>query len=57
MNMLLFEMRRSLTELDLGLKGDLSISEPMEVRISPHLPAPPRLSGAGHQGHGGAAQA
>ncbi len=32
MNGLLFEMRRSLVELDLGLKGDLSISEPMEVR-------------------------
>jgi dynein heavy chain len=31
MNMLLFEMRRSLVELDLGLKGDLSISEPMEA--------------------------
>jgi len=30
MNMLLFEMKRSLAELDLGLKGDLSISEPME---------------------------
>jgi len=30
MNMLLFEMRRSLAELDLGLKGDLQISAPME---------------------------
>ena len=30
MNGLLFEIRRSLVELDLGLKGDLSISEPME---------------------------
>jgi len=30
MNMLLFELKRSLAELDLGLKGDLSISEPME---------------------------
>jgi dynein heavy chain len=30
MNMLIFEMKRSLAELDLGLKGDLSISEPME---------------------------
>jgi len=30
MNQLLFEMKRSLAELDLGLKGDLSISEPME---------------------------
>ena len=31
MNGLLFEIRRSLVELDLGLKGDLSISEPMET--------------------------
>ena len=31
MNMLLFELKRSLAELDLGLKGDLSISEPMET--------------------------
>uniref|UniRef100_A0A7S2NI24 Dynein heavy chain n=1 Tax=Haptolina brevifila TaxID=156173 RepID=A0A7S2NI24_9EUKA len=30
MNALLFEMRRSLIELDMGLKGDLSITEPME---------------------------
>mmetsp|Transcript_73791 Transcript_73791/g.123277 ORF Transcript_73791/g.123277 Transcript_73791/m.123277 type:complete len:271 (-) Transcript_73791:22-834(-) len=30
MNVLLFEMRRSLIELDMGLKGDLSISEAME---------------------------
>ena len=30
MNLLLFEMGRSLLELDAGLKGDLSISEPME---------------------------
>merc|ERR1719240_168228 len=31
MNMLLFELKRSLAELDLGLKGDLSISQPMEA--------------------------
>jgi len=31
MNSLLFEMRRSLVELDLGLRGDLSISETMEA--------------------------
>ena len=31
MNILLFEMRRSLLELDMGLKGDLSISEAMET--------------------------
>jgi len=31
MNMLLLEMRRSLLELDLGLRGDLSISETMEA--------------------------
>ncbi|KAL3930396.1 MAG: hypothetical protein SGPRY_001552 [Prymnesium sp.] len=31
MNMLLFEMGRSLRELDAGLRGDLSISERMEV--------------------------
>ena len=31
MNLLLFEMGRSLVELDSGLKGDLSISEPMEA--------------------------
>ena len=30
MNALLFEVRRSLIELDMGLKGDLSITEPME---------------------------
>ena len=34
MNGLLFEIRRSLTELDLGLKGDLSISEPMEILMN-----------------------
>jgi len=31
MNLLLAEMRRSLLELDMGLKGDLSISEAMEA--------------------------
>ena len=30
MNILLFEMRRSLVELDMGLKGDLSVTEAME---------------------------
>jgi len=30
MNGLLFEIKRSLIELDMGLKGDLSITEPME---------------------------
>jgi len=30
MNSLIFEVRRSLIELDSGLKGDLSITEPME---------------------------
>lgn len=30
MNLLLAEIKRSLAELDLGLKGDLTISEPME---------------------------
>lgn len=30
MNMLLAEMKRSLLELDLGLKGDLTMTEPME---------------------------
>lgn len=30
MNVLLAEMKRSLAELDLGLKGDLTMSEPME---------------------------
>ena len=30
MNGLLSTMRRSLAELDLGLKGDLTMSEPME---------------------------
>jgi dynein heavy chain len=34
MNVLLFEMKRSLVELDLGLKGDLSISEPMEALMN-----------------------
>jgi len=34
MNQLLFEMKRSLAELDLGLKGDLSISEPMEILMN-----------------------
>ena len=31
MNLLIFEMGRSLRELDAGLRGDLSISEPMEA--------------------------
>ena len=31
MNRLLEEMKRSLAELDLGLKGDLTMSEPMEA--------------------------
>ena len=31
MNLLLFEMGRSLRELDAGLRGDLSITEPMEA--------------------------
>jgi len=31
MNILLFEMKRSLAELDMGLKGDLSVSEAMEA--------------------------
>ena len=31
MNLLIFEMRRSLLELDMGLKGDLSVSEAMET--------------------------
>lgn len=30
MNILLAEMKRSLMELDLGLKGDLTMTEPME---------------------------
>ena len=30
MNVLLSEMKRSLAELDLGLKGDLTMSDPME---------------------------
>jgi len=34
MNALIFEMRRSLIELDSGLKGDLSITEPMEIMIN-----------------------
>ena len=31
MNLLLSEIRRSLLELDMGLKGDLSVSEAMET--------------------------
>merc|ERR1711871_446366 len=34
MNNLIFEMRRSLIELDSGLKGDLSITEPMEIMMN-----------------------
>jgi len=34
MNTLIFEVRRSLVELDSGLKGDLSITEPMEKLIA-----------------------
>jgi len=34
MNSLIFEMRRSLIELDSGLKGDLSITEPMEIMMN-----------------------
>eukprot|EP00983_Pelagomonas_calceolata_P123878 1161047-Pelagomonas_calceolata.AAC.63 len=37
MNNLLAEMKRSLAELDLGLKGDLTMTEPMErlMKVSP----------------------
>jgi hypothetical protein len=31
MNDLIFEVRRSLIELDSGLNGDMSITEPMEL--------------------------
>ena len=34
MNMLLFELKRSLGELDMGLKGDLSITEAMEALMT-----------------------
>merc|ERR1712167_290367 len=34
MNDLIFEMRRSLIELDAGLRGDLSITEPMEIMMN-----------------------
>ena len=34
MNTLLFEIKRSLVELDMGLRGDLSISEPMEALMN-----------------------
>jgi len=34
MNSLIFEIRRSLIELDSGLKGDLSITEPMEIMMN-----------------------
>ena len=34
MNGLLFEMKRSLIELDMGLKGDLSITESMEALMN-----------------------
>jgi len=34
MNILLFEMRRSLVELDLGLKGDLGMSDKMEALMN-----------------------
>jgi len=34
MNMLLFELKRSLGELDAGLKGDLSITEAMEALMN-----------------------
>jgi len=34
MNDLIFETRRSLIELDSGLKGDLSITEPMELMMN-----------------------
>jgi len=34
MNDLIFETRRSLIELDSGLKGDLSITEPMELMMT-----------------------
>ena len=34
MNDLIFEMRRSLIELDSGIKGDLSITEPMELMMN-----------------------
>mmetsp|Transcript_25005 Transcript_25005/g.85566 ORF Transcript_25005/g.85566 Transcript_25005/m.85566 type:complete len:4525 (+) Transcript_25005:136-13710(+) len=34
MNVLLAEMKRSLAELDLGLKGDLTMSDPMEILMN-----------------------
>jgi dynein heavy chain len=34
MNVLLAEMKRSLAELDLGLKGDLTMSDPMETLMN-----------------------
>ena len=34
MNVLLSSMKQSLAELDLGLKGDLTMSEPMEKLMS-----------------------
>ena len=33
-NVLLAEMRRSLAELDLGLRGDLTMTEPMVSALS-----------------------
>ena len=41
-NVLLAEMRRSLAELDLGLKGDLTMTQPM-VRGPPAMPVPVRV--------------
>jgi dynein heavy chain len=34
MNVLVAEMKRSLAELDLGLKGDLTMSDPMETLMN-----------------------
>ena len=34
LNVLLLEMRRSLTELDLGLKGSLTMTAPMEATMA-----------------------
>ena len=40
MNVLLARIRSTLVELDLGLKGDLTISEPMERLMQVRTTAP-----------------
>ncbi len=44
MNVLLARIRSTLSELDSGLKGDLTMSEPMERLMQAHVPVFPNAA-------------